>query len=95
LLGQRQRLVLGNPAIRQCRSKLPHASGRYFGGVDVQRSEIGESFEVFQPCVGDFGGGELQTLEIGEPFEVFQPGIGDLGEAEDQYFEAGQSFQVL
>ena len=40
-------------------------------------SELGQSFEVFQPGVADMGAIEVQGLELGQSFEVFQPGIVD------------------
>ena len=61
----------------------------------VQRLEFGQSFEVYQPGVGDLRLFQVQRLELGQPFEVFQPGVGDLGLHQVQRLELGQSFEVL
>ena len=61
----------------------------------VQRLELGQPFEVFQPGVRDLRAPQVQRLELGQPFEVFQPGVRDLGCATVQRPELGQPFEVL
>ena len=55
------------------------------GVAEVEHLQLGQPFEVYQPCVGDLGVAELERLKVGQSLEVYQPRVGNLG-VRRQYF---------
>ncbi len=71
-------------AVRQCRLNSLHPCGRNIGTPQVQRSELGQPFEMYEPTVSHLGVEEIQRRQVRQPFEMLQPGIGHLRVVEIQ-----------
>ena len=65
-----------NPTVRQRLLKISDALLRHLGLFDKQRFDLGQSFEMPQPGVGDPLGKEVQSSKLRQVFDAFQGSVG-------------------
>ena len=62
--------------------------------AEVQRTQVGQSPQVYESGVGDLCAFEVQQPQAGHPTEVHEPGVGNPGIGEVQAIQFGQLLEM-